>query len=75
MELPAKLLIGATGFIFVVILAAIDPTILILVGLLGVLGIILALVGGRAETEATLATIMKTLRQSMRLVIRTVYGA
>ncbi len=74
MELPTKLLIGATVLIIVVLIAAINPAILIVLGLLGVLGTILALLGGGAETTAALTTVMKALRQSIRLLTSTFYS-
>ncbi len=74
MELPTKLLIGATVLIIVVLIAAINPAILIVLGLLGVLGTILALLGSGAETTAALTTVMKALRQSIRLLTSTFYS-
>ncbi len=74
-ELPTKLLMGGTGLIIVVTLAATDPTALIVLGLLGVLSVILALLAGRAETEAALASGIGALRHSMRFITRTVYSA
>ncbi len=74
MELPTKLLIGATGLILVALLAAADPEVLIVLGLLGVLGAILALLIGRADTAAALTVGMDVLRHSMRIITRTVYS-
>ncbi len=74
MELPTKLLIGATGLILVVALVAINPTILIVLGLLGLLGIILALLAGKAATTAALTTIVDALCHNVRILTHTVYG-
>ncbi len=70
MELPTKLLLGATGLILVVLSAAIDPRSLAVLGLLGVIGIILALLAGRAETEAALAMGTNGLRHGIELITR-----
>ncbi len=75
MELPTKLLIGGVGLITVVMLAATDPATLIVLGLLGVLSVILALLAGRAETEAALTLGIDALRNSARFITRTTYHA
>ncbi len=74
MELPTKLLIGATGLILVVILAAIDPTILAVLGLLGVVGVILTLLAGRTEVEAALAMGLNGLHHSIELITHAIYS-
>ncbi len=75
MELPTKLLIGGVGLIVVVTLAATNPATLIVLSLLGVLSLILALLAGRAETEAALTMSIDALRHGAQFITCTTYSA